>query len=112
VQFHLNAGAANAHREYILLGSVSGTEPGIPLPGGSVLPLKLDDFTVLTYNLANTPYLAQFKGTLDGSGIAAATLDTHGELPRETVGLTLNFAFTLVNPHDFVSNATAVRIVE
>ena len=28
--------------EYFLLGSASGTTPGLPLPGGVVLPLNFD----------------------------------------------------------------------
>jgi len=40
VHFDLDAGVENAGRTYFLLGSLSGTSPGIPLPGGqATLPL-------------------------------------------------------------------------
>ena len=35
VQFMLKAGSVNQNRQYFLLGSVSGTSPGIHLPGGA-----------------------------------------------------------------------------
>ena len=110
VSFALNADTANAGRQYLLLGSVSGTEPGTPLPGGQVtLPLNWDYFTNLTADFANTPLFDQFMGTLDGNGMAEAKLAL-GPIPG-ALGLYMNFAYTLNEPWDYVSNAPAVEIV-
>ena len=48
INFTLDAGAWNANRNYLLLGSISGDEPGTPLPGGmATLPLNWDVLTNL-----------------------------------------------------------------
>ena len=106
--FTLNAGAANAGRNCIILGSVTGTT-GIPLPGGqAVLPLRWDLFTSITIDLANTPTFQNFIGKLDGAGIGSATLNLPpipgGGLPG------MFFAFALNNPWNFVSNAVLVEL--
>ena len=87
VDFTLWADRTNGNRNYFLLGSVSGTAPGTPLPGGSAtLPLNWDLFTMLVFQLANTPVFANFQGTLDTEGNATATMDTLGPLPPGLVG--------------------------
>jgi len=112
VDFYMNAGSANCNRDYILLGSVSGTQPGTPLPGGQTLPLNWDLFTGMTFVHANTPFFPGFQGTLDASGFSTAQFDTLGALPREAAGVTMNFAFLLYSPYDFVSNPVTLEISE
>jgi hypothetical protein len=112
VELYLNAGPGNAGRKYFILGSVSGTAPGYGLPGGLTLPLNWDAFTDLTLLLANSALMKEFHGTLNASGLAWATLDTLGPLPREMEGLTLYFAGLLYSPYDFVSNPVEVKILE
>ena len=110
VTFVLDAGAVNASRNYIMLGSVTGTAPGIPLPGGmATLPLNWDIFTTLTVDLANTPLFLNFLGTLDINGQATAVMN----LPPVpgAPGVTMNFAFALNKPWDFVSNPFAVELI-
>jgi hypothetical protein len=109
VNFHLNAGTSNAGRQYLLIGSMTGYEPGIPLPGGFVtLPVNYDIFTNLTITLANTAVFPNTMSTLDGSGQAMATMN----LPTFSAGyVTLYFAFALSKPWDFASNAVAVYLV-
>lgn len=112
IHFLLNAGSSNQNRNYYLLGSQSGTQPGTLLPGGIVtLPLNWDWFTNLTITLSNSPYLENFHGTMDGTGAASATLNTYGPLPSITVGMKLHFAFLLYGPYDFVSNAVEIDII-
>ena len=112
ISFTLDAGAGNADRNYFLLGSLSGTEPGIPLPGGHVvLPLNRDFFTDLTYNYANTRFFRDFDGILDGSGLSSALLDTNGPLSGGYAGETLHFAYMLHPPYDFVSIPVGIRVV-
>ena len=55
INFTLDAGLNNAGRNYILLGSTSGTELGFPLPGGYVtLPLNWDALTNAVLQNLNT----------------------------------------------------------
>jgi hypothetical protein len=111
VTFTLTAGNANADRGYILLGSISGTTPGINLPGGLVtLPLHWDIFTSLVIGLINTPVFSNFMGQLDSTGMASSKFDTLGPIPG-AAGLTMYFAYALNNPWDFVSNPVGIEIV-
>ena len=111
VDFLLDAGSENEGRGYLLLGSVSGTAPGTPLPGGAaVLPLNWDAFTDLTVALANNQVFQGFLGVLDGSGRASARLDTLAPLPSGTTGITLNFAYTLDAPWEFTSNPVEIYV--
>ena len=110
IDFTLDAGPTHAGRTYFLLGSMSGTKPGFTLPSGQVLPLNYDAFTLLTIVSANSPNLSAFLGPLDGTGTATATLDTQGPLDPSLVGTTVTFAYTLLFPFDFVSNAVAVDV--
>ena len=111
VNFYLNAGAARGLRNYFLLGSLSGTAPGLPLPGGSVtLPLNWDLFMSLVYWPWNTPVFTDFTGTLDASGTAAARLDTLNPLPPGSSGAVMHFAYALGSPYNFVSNPVGVEI--
>ena len=60
VHFSLFAGKDNAGRSYLLVGSMSGTDPGTPLPGGmATLPLNWDLFTNLVISLMNTPFFSE-----------------------------------------------------
>ena len=110
IDFTLDAGTDNASRNYILLGSVSGTDPGTPLPGGLVvLPLNWDLFTTLMIENLGTSVFPGFLGALDGSGMAKATLNAGPGVGL--AGITMHFAFALNAPWDFVSNPVAVDIV-
>ena len=89
LNFTLWGDRGNANRKYFLLGSVSGTSPGIPLPGGQVtLPLNWDFFTEIVFQLAHTPVFMNFQGTLDGNGNASAQMNAPGALPPGMVGTT------------------------
>jgi hypothetical protein len=112
VTFYLFGGAPNGGRSYILLGSMSGTYPGYPLPGGLVLPLNWDVFTDTVLSLINTRIFKNFLGALTwGSSSGWAEFDTQGPLPPGYVGTKLYFAYCLYNPYDFVSNAVMIEIV-
>jgi hypothetical protein len=111
IGFSLNGGASNGGRGYLMLASVTGTLPGIPLPGGhAVLPLNWDSFTNMVLAFLNTPIFDQFMGTLAVGGEASATFNTLG--PVYGMGdLTLSFAFALNKPWDFVSNPINILVV-
>jgi hypothetical protein len=110
VNFYLTAGISNANRYFGLLGSVSGTDPGTPLPGGlATLPINWDWFTDLMINLgvSGHPHFPLF-GNLDGDGNAQATLTLPGMLlhPED---ITMSFAYCLEGPPwDFASNAVDI----
>jgi hypothetical protein len=110
INLKLTAGQANANRTYLVLGSASGTDPGILLPGGmTTLPLNWDYFTDLVFTLLNSPAFFDFFGTLDANGNATARLQT----PPITgyAGTLLHFSYCCNNPFDVVSNPAAVEIV-
>jgi hypothetical protein len=110
VNFTLNAGPTLANRKYLMLGSITGTSPGTPLPGGqATLPINWDIFTGLVVSLLNTPVFQSFTGNLNGSGLGNAQMNL-GPVPG-AAGLTMYFAFALNNPWDFASNPAPIQIV-
>ncbi len=91
----VSAGAAHAGRLYLILGSVTGTDPPFPIDGKS-LPLLIDIYTVQTLNAPNAPPLANSLGLLDASGVATASFTVPPGLPASFVGLTFFHAFVVV----------------
>jgi CubicO group peptidase (beta-lactamase class C family) len=112
VAFSIFAGSINGGRSYVLFGGASGTDPGTPLPGGfATLPVNWDLVTDLIVANINTPAFANFYGSLNGKGIGRAALNTFGPLPPAAVGHSLHFAFALMGPWDYASNALEVELV-
>jgi hypothetical protein len=112
VQFSLEAGPGNSGRLYLVLGSVSGTEPGQVLPGGLVtLPLNFDYFTGVILLYLNTPLFENFMNLLDGEGRSWAQLDAKGMIPPGGAGHVMTYSFTLGNPFNFVGNPVSVEIL-
>jgi hypothetical protein len=110
VVFTLDAGAGNSFRNYLLLGGVTGTAPGFPLPGGqTTLPLNWDPFTDVVLDFLNTALFQNFLGVLNGAGMSTATLQAPPLSPT-FVGIDMFFAFCLNAPFDFVSNPVVVKI--
>lgn len=65
----IGLGVGQAGNPFIVLGSFSGTAPGVPL-GTSVLPLVPDAYTTLTLQGPGAVGLAGSIGLLDGTGAA------------------------------------------
>lgn len=110
IDFTLRAGCANAHRSYLLLAGVTGTQPGTPLPGGrTLLPLNLDPFTLLVLDPRLGTVFRGFTGWLDAQGSATARLS----LPPVPGlrGLRMDYAFTLPQSWGLASNPRRVTIV-
>jgi hypothetical protein len=108
--FSLKAGAEQGERNYLLLGSITGTQPGTTLPGGvAVLPLNWDLFTNTVIAMLNGPVFSEFLGQLSVEGTAEAILN----LPPVSgaTGLTMHFAYALNGPWDFASNAVGIDLV-
>jgi hypothetical protein len=115
INFTLKAGDENGMRGYLLLGCVSGTDPGTLLPGGAAtLPLNLDYFTDVVVALMNTSLFMDFMGDLDASGNGAAQMAVEGmgAVSQGCIGKTLHFAYALYGPWDCASNAVGIEIVE
>lgn len=110
--FALDAPASLAGQAYLLLGSASGTEPGLPIDS-VVLPLApLDPWFAFTLGSPNSPALPGSFGFLDGSGDASASLVIPAGAPASLVGLTFHHAYLVIDlavvQAVFVSNPTAV----
>jgi len=111
IDLQLSAGAGNAYRNYFMLGSLSGTSPGVPLPGGvATLPLNWDVFTDLVISIANTSVCYKFFGKLGYDGTNVARINAP-PLPSSYAGVNLYFAYLLNNPYDFASNPICIKIV-
>ncbi len=109
INFSLNGGAPNANRDYLLVGSLSGTEPGTLLPGGlATIPLNRDWFTNYILARLNTAVFTDFDGTFDGAGNAAAQLNAP---PIPTwIGTTMHYAWAVKNPWDQASNPVEIVV--
>ena len=95
-------------RYYIVLGSVSGTQPGFPLPGGlATLPLNWDVFTDIVLSMINTTVFQEFLGQSPWN--KKPVLKT-GPIPG-AAGISLYFAYTVNMPFDFASHPMRIDIV-
>lgn len=111
VRFTVHGGSLDAGRFFVLLGSLSGSSPGTPLPGGHVtLPLNWDPVTDLIVSAINTPMFASFHGSLGPSGLGRASWNTLGPLPSALVGYTVTFAGAFQSPWDYVTNPVEIAI--
>lgn len=77
-----------AGKAYQVLGSLSGTLPGTPLPPFT-LPLQVDFWTVVTLQQPNTPTLQGTAGVLDANGAMQAAVAVP-PLPASLHGLSLD----------------------
>ena len=110
VTFSLIGPAAENGRHYLLLGSLSGTEPGIDLGGGIVLPLNPDVAMMCTYVDRNGPVLVDTEGFLSTDGSGSCQLVAPAGLLDRIVGLDVHFAYLLFQPINYASNALSITI--
>ncbi|MCR9243867.1 MAG: hypothetical protein NXI31_02465 [bacterium] len=111
--FRLAGDQTLANHNYLLLGSMNGTTPGIPLGGTSVtLPLVPDAFLGITANAAISGQLPGFLGTLSANGTATATFDTQVRLPASMIGITVNFAWFTYYPTIAASEPVMVTVTQ
>ena len=112
VSLTLNGDGANAGRDYVMVGAVTGTNPGNALPGGMIiLPLNWDLFTDFVIAKINSSIFSNFMGALDLSGKSLAVFDTLGTLPPGMAGVYISFAYAVGRPWDFASNPINVEVV-
>lgn len=109
----LRAGASNAGRTYVFLGTVSGTKPGLTFPGGVKLPINPDAYT--NHTLAPSPSIhIAFVGALDASGNGEAQFAIPGSLSTALIGIELWHAGLVLGDQapTFGSNAAPVVFVD
>jgi len=108
VNFTLDAGVVNAGKKYHVLGSMSGTVPGTPVPGpsGLILPLNWDWFTDFTLTMANTVVFPGFRGLLDPMGKATAQVNCPPV--GGAAGVRMYYAGLTYKPYTFVSDPVPI----
>jgi hypothetical protein len=108
----LRAGPRWAGAPYVVLGSLSGTAPGLELGPGLVLPLNFDAYTSMT--LALSAPIDDAFDVLKLNGERTAAFETPTGLPPSMSGLVLHHAFVAIDPLTFelhVSNSVPLRLV-
>lgn len=109
--FTINIGPNYGGHDYLVLGSLSGTSPGINLPGGVHLPLNWDTFLTFTIVNAGSAVLPNSIGVLDSTGSSWAKLVIPGPLDPGLIGLAMDFSTLLAKgPFTFASNVTTVTL--
>lgn len=110
---NLLAGVANAGRVYLMLGSVSGTSPGIGV-NALVLPLNFDAYLQFTAGTPNTPPLLNGFAILDADGEGQAQFALPPGTTPALAGLDASHAYLLFDlatlQADFVSNAVSIEL--
>lgn len=82
---------------FLVLGSSSGTQPGVPL-GALTIPLNFDDWSLFTLNSINQGILQNTLGLLDSLGGAVSRLDAPGGNDPALVGAVLHQASLTFDP--------------
>ncbi len=111
--FQLGACQSHAGDFYLILGSLSGAEPALPLGAVSV-PLVPDFYTQFTLNQPNSALLPASLGQLDPWGRAYAAFQLPPATPASTIGLTFHHAYLVFDQTtlalESASNAVPVTI--
>lgn len=97
VALALAAGGERAGHLYLVLGSFSGTSPGLPLGVGE-LPLVWDAYFEATLTMANGSVFESTLGLLDEHGLAGAAVHYPPGLQPALAGLTAHHAYVTFHP--------------
>jgi hypothetical protein len=104
--FTISGGLAHAGEFYWLIGSASGTAPGLVLDG-QTLPLNVDAWMLTTLSFANSAILPNSLGLLDANGEASsAALVVPPASDPALAGITLNHAAALFSVSGFGATVT------
>jgi hypothetical protein len=112
----MEAGSSHAGELHLLLGSLSGTSPGIPADG-HILPLSFSDpYFFHTLTTPNSPPLFNSFGTLGSLGEAVAQFVIPPGTSAGFAGVTVHHAFAAIEVMPgpkvtFTSDATACEFV-
>ena len=107
----IDATDVHAGKLYLMLGSASGTSPGIAV-NGFVLPINFDGYTAYTLGMPNFPPLSGSLGVLDAEGRASAAVTMPAGSDSSLAGVTLNHAYSVIGAVgnvEFTSNPVAVE---
>lgn len=109
----LNVGKKHAWLRYAIVGSSTGPAPGIPIPGGFVLPLRRDDYFLRTIRHPNFPPLDHSLGWLDGRGQASASFALPPGADPRLIGRSLQHVALVYDPSSgqavFMSNPVVLN---
>ena len=109
-ELSIDVGAGHAGSTYWVVGSFSGTEPGLLL-GGVHVPLNFDAFTSLSLGSPNSAVLDNTLGFLDASGGASAAIQIGpAALGASAAGLTSFFVVTVLDASGLVFASNPVPI--
>lgn len=97
VALDVNGGPEMAGAPFLIVGSLSGTAPGLPL-GGTVLPLNYDAYMDYTLSAPGAPPILGGVGLLDPLGRAHPTFVLPPAAPPALAGLELHHAALALNP--------------
>ncbi|MEM7202546.1 MAG: aryl-sulfate sulfotransferase [Planctomycetota bacterium] len=97
VQYDLVAGSPFEDDIYLLLGTVSGTSPGIPF-GGKKIPLNPDGYLTYTLSVRGSPLFVAQGGVCDAVGSATTQLVIPPGLFVGLEGLEMHHAFVVIDP--------------
>jgi hypothetical protein len=113
--FQLDARGVHGGKLYLLLGSLTGTAPGLQLASVR-MPLILDPYFLLTLACPNGTMLPRSFFVLDSLGRGQCPLKLVPGLPPSLIGLTMQHSFVVIDAKDgsfdFASNAVETRIVQ
>jgi hypothetical protein len=115
IDFYHQVDSLIAGHNFHLLGSLSGTNLGTPLPGGATLPLNFDFLTSAMLSQPNTGVFINTAGQLGGLGEATSSLLIPNGLLTGLAGLQLNFAHMTYDPALLLvraSNAVQLTITQ
>ncbi len=103
--WNVRAGAASAGQPYLVLGSISGTAPGVVVDGVHV-PLNPDVYLMATLKLVNKPPFVATLGILDAAGRGTAAFALPPGFDPGLVGLELHHAALLFDASLVIVGAT------
>ena len=112
--FTYTPGPAFAGDSYLIVGTLSGWWPGLPLGNGLVLPINFDFLTDLSLQLQNTPILTNTAGIVPVSGQIQASFTLPPGLLTFLSGWKMHFAglsYQSLNLYTQVSNPVPLSLL-
>lgn len=106
----LNGGPPHGNQPYLLLGSASGSSPGVTIHPGLLLPLNPDLLTYLMIDWASATLVPGLFANLDAQGHQRVTLPVPPGALQLLQGGRLHFAWLTLLPVDFTSNPAALEL--
>ncbi len=109
----LEAGAAHAGELFLLIGTASGTVPGLPTSAGE-LPIQFDAYTNYTLTSPNKPPLTGSLSTLSTTGSAQVLFSLPPGQSASLAGVALHHAYATVSETfeiTLVSNAQSLLLI-